>query len=219
MNLADTILIVEDLAPTRLWVEALMIELYPAAIVDCCANVREAMEWIFRHPTDAAPLCLIDLGLPDGSGTEILRALADRMPRSRAIVMTLYDDDHHVLDAMSAGAVGYLLKDQDRDIIRARILSMEHGEVPMSPAISRRILSLFRERAELFRAIDPSVSLTPRETDMLRLVGRGLSTPEAADMLEISAQTAAGYLKAVYRKLDVNTRAEAAVEAARRGLV
>jgi DNA-binding NarL/FixJ family response regulator len=219
MKSTADILIVEDLEPTRAWMAALLGDLYPDAAICRCADVREALAWISGQNADAAPLCLVDLGLPDGSGAEVLRALAEHLPRARAIVMTLFEDDAHVLDAMSAGAAGYLLKDQDNDSVRARIRSLEAGEVPMSPAVSRRILTLFRERAELFRAIDPSVSLTPRETDMLRLIGRGLRTMEAAQTLGISPQTAAGYLKAVYRKLDVNTRAEAAVEATRRGLV
>jgi len=219
MHAVATLLVVEDLAPTRAWIIALLADIYPDAVIHACRTLGEALDWVAARQKGETPLCFIDLGLPDGSGADVIRALTATLPGARVIVMTLYDDDAHVLDAMSAGAVGYLLKDQDDATIRTRIEAIEHGEVPISPAISRRILALFRDRAGLFRAIDPAVSLTARETDVLRLIGRGLRVTEAATALNISAQTVAGYLKIVYRKLDVNTRAEAAVEAARRGLI
>lgn len=213
------VLIVEDQEATSAWMGQLAAELYPLAAVHRFAGVRATLNWIAACPSHEAPICLVDLGLPDGSGIEVIRALTAKMPKARAIVMTLYDDDTHVLEAMCAGAVGYLLKDQEPSQVCERLRAIDRGEVAISPAISRRMLSLFRSRADLLRPADPNVSLTPRETDVLRLIGRGLRIAEAAAALGISTQTAASYLKIVYRKLAVDSRAEAALEAARRGLV
>jgi DNA-binding NarL/FixJ family response regulator len=214
----NSILIVEDLAPTRDWLHALLRRVYPDAQIVGCATLRTGYDWLAQQQPGGAFLCLIDLGLPDGSGVDLIRQLRHKLPDARIIVSTLYDDDAHILAALTAGATGYLLKDEESDAIEARLRGMERGEVAMTPSISRRILEHFRKNASFF-AVDSAVVLTPREMDVLRLIGRGLKVAEAATSLGISAQTTAGYIKSVYRKLDVNTRAEAALEAAKRGLV
>ncbi|MCW2389603.1 DNA-binding NarL/FixJ family response regulator [Sphingobium sp. B11D3B] len=214
----DSILIVEDLAPTRDWLHALVRRVYPNAQIIGCATLRAGYDWLAQQQPDGSFLGLIDLGLPDGSGVDLIRQLRLKLPDARIIVSTLYDDDAHILAALAAGATGYLLKDEESEIIEARLRGMERGEVAMTPSISRRILEHFRKNAGFF-AVDSAVLLTPREMDVLRLIGRGLKVAEAAASLGISAQTTAGYIKSVYRKLDVNTRAEAALEAAKRGLV
>ena len=214
----NSILIVEDLAPTREWLHALLRRVYPEAQIVGCETLKSGFDWLAQQRSGEAFLCLIDLGLPDGSGIDLIRQLRQRLPLARIIVSTLYDDDAHILAALAAGAEGYLLKDEESDLIEARLRSMERGEVAMTPSISRRILEHFRKNAGFF-AVDAAVVLTPRELDVLRLIGRGFKVAEAAASLGISAQTTAGYIKSVYRKLDVNTRAEAALEAAKRGLV
>ncbi len=213
-----SILIVEDLAPTRDWLHALLARVYPGAHIADCDSLRSSYEWLAQQQGSEEFLCLVDLGLPDGSGVDLIRKLRQKLPAARIVVTTLYDDDAHVLAALAAGATGYLLKDEESDLIEARLRGMELGEVPMTPSISRRILDHFRKNASFF-TLDSAVMLTPRELDVLRLIGRGLKVAEAASSLGISAQTTAGYIKSIYRKLDVNTRAEAALEAAKRGLV
>ncbi|WP_439532533.1 response regulator [Polymorphobacter sp.] len=213
-----SVLIVEDIPPTRAWLEALVQRLYPDAPVACCGSLRAGLAWLAGQPADGDFLCLIDLGLPDGSGIELIRRIGQALPGARIVVSTLYDDDANVLAALAAGATGYLLKDEEGEAIEARLRGLGRGEVAMTPSISRRILEHFRRHAGFF-AVDSAVALSPREVDVLRLIGRGLTAAEAAGMLGISAQTTAGYIKAIYRKLDVNNRAEAALEAAKRGLV
>jgi len=141
-------------------------------------------------------------------------------PATNVVVATIYDDDDSLMLAMAAGAHGYLLKDKDAQFLVERLQGMNRDIAPVSPAMARRILEHFRQRAS-FMVADrgPQVSLTARETDVLRLVGRGLTLSEAADVLTLSPQTLAGYLKTVYRKLGISSRAEAALEAARRQLI
>ncbi len=136
------------------------------------------------------------------------------------IVTTIYDDDHHLFDAIAAGAQGYLLKDQHPDTLIEYLHRIDAGEPPLSPSIARRMLQHFsRSRPPAPAAIPAEEVLTAREMDVLRLLGRGLRVNEAAHTLGLTPHTVAGYVKTVYRKLNISSRAEAALEAARRGLV
>jgi len=212
-------MVVEDLAPVRSWLAGILARLYPGPVVDECGSLNEALRWLDLQPSHARALCLVDLGLPDGSGITFIHQLIARVPNAQAVVTTLYDDDANVIAAMAAGATGYLLKDEEEDTLNRRLAAMRDGEVPMSPAVSRRILACFRTNAGYFAPDGPPVLLTAREQDVLRLIGRGLRNAEVGGALGISAQTVAGYVKAIYRKLGVASRAEAAVEAMRRGLI
>jgi DNA-binding NarL/FixJ family response regulator len=212
------IFILEDIPATRDWLRALVAEAYPGAEVDAAATLAEARKWLSTQREDVAVLCLVDLGLPDGSGVDFIRELLARLPSARPVVTSLYDDDDHLLSAMAAGAQGYLLKDHEpADIVR-RLHAMDRGESPISPPMAQRILAHFRTHARFLGGQPDPVQLTPRETDVLRLIGRGLKVAEAANTLGLSETTVSGYLKTIYRKLDIGSRAEAAVEAVRRGL-
>ena len=162
-------------------------------------------------------LALVDLALPDGRGVDFLRDLAERSGgATRSVVVTIYADDHHLFDAIAAGAGGYLLKDMGRDELVRYLRRLEAGETPLSPAVARRMLDYFRKPQT---AAEPEAALTPRETEVLRLIGRGLRSGEAAKVMGVTELTVAGYVKAIYRKLNICSRAEAALEAAKRGLV
>lgn len=216
-----SIFVLEDVAATRDWLVALLANAYPDATIAAAASLTAARRWLSEQPPGDHPvLCLVDLGLPDGSGVDFIRELLARNPGAQPVVTTLYDDDEHLLTAMAAGAHGYLLKDHEpADIIHRLQAMMERGESPISPAMAARILAHFRSHARFLSSQPDTVRLTARETDVLRLIGRGLKVSEVAVSLSLSATTVSGYLKTVYRKLDIGTRAEAAVEAVRRGLV
>jgi DNA-binding NarL/FixJ family response regulator len=213
------ILIIEDLSATRDWLLELVETTFPSQTVDAVATLREALFWLKSQPKDFSALCLVDIGLPDGSGIEFIRALMAKSPQAHAVVTTLYQDDQNLLNAMAAGASGYILKDQEPELIGSRLAAIERGEIAMSPSISRRIMQHFQNNARFMTATSPEVRLTPREVDVLRLIGRGLRNNETAATLGISKMTVNHYIKAIYRKLDVTSRAEAALEASRRGLV
>jgi len=204
---------------TRDWLAALVKTAYPDAIVAMAANMAQGRQWLSVQQSNEPTLCLVDLGLPDGSGVDFIRELLARNPAARPVVTTLYDDDEHLLAAMAAGAQGYLLKDHEPADIIHRLLAMDRGESPISPAMAARILDYFRTHARFLNSQPEPAQLTPRETDVLGLIGRGLKVSEVADTLDLSSMTVSGYLKTIYRKLDIGTRAEAAVEAVRRGLV
>lgn len=214
MSLPSTALVLEDQAETREHLLAALAEAFPGVVARGAADLAEARSFL----SDGAPdLALVDLALPDGRGVDFLRDLAERSGgATRSVVVTIYADDHHLFDAIAAGAGGYLLKDMGRDELVRYLRRLEAGETPLSPAVARRMLDYFRKPQA---AVEAEAALTPRETEVLRLIGRGLRSGEAAKVMGVTELTVAGYVKAIYRKLNICSRAEAALEAAKRGLV
>ncbi|MCF4165107.1 response regulator transcription factor [Zavarzinia compransoris] len=211
--------VVEDLPGTRAALVAALRETFPGIEVHAFADVAGARAWIMAElPPERAAIALVDLALPDGSGIDIIRLLAAERPRAIAIVATIFEDDGHLFEALGAGAQGYLLKDRDLDQIGRFLRRIDDGEPPLSPSIARRMLGHFRGQGADAPQPD-GITLTPREIDVLQLIGRGLRVAEAAEVLGLTVHTVAGYVKTLYRKLHVSSRAEAALEAAKRGLV
>ena len=208
-------LVVEDTASTRRWLCEAAAHAFPTATVDAVGSVREAMDWLRRHAATPRAVLIVDLGLPDGSGLDIVRAASAAQGERTVVVATIFNDDEHLLSAFKAGADGYLLKDGDLRAIADRLSRIGTGEPPLSPSIARRLLKHFRDAP----AAPGEATLTPREADTLRLIARGLTVAEAADELGLKPQTVAGYVKIIYQKLNISSRAEAAREAIRRGMI
>jgi DNA-binding NarL/FixJ family response regulator len=203
-------LIVEDQPDALAWLRETVSKTFPAAAVETATTLALARAaWRAVAPD----LALIDLGLPDGSGIDLVREMNTDNPEIVTVVTTVFSDDQHLFAALSVGAHGYVLKDESRDHLGAMLEDIVSGKPPLSPAIARRLLGHFRER------MSSDVQLTERERDVLTLLAKGLTVARVAEMLGISRNTAAGYAKTVYRKLNVTSRAEATLEAARRGLV
>lgn len=213
-------LVVEDLPDIRQWLGQLAQEAFPGVEVVTAARRAEALVCVGSQAFD---LALVDLGLPDGNGVDVVAALHAMQPQAVPVVVTIFDDDEHLFPALQAGAFGYLLKEQPKDLLVSQLLRITQGEPPLSPSIARRVLGYFANaplrRAALMRQIEVQVALTDRETDVLQRVAKGYTMPEIAGQLGISKYTVADHIKQVYRKLDVSSRAEATLEAARRGLV
>ena len=153
----------------------------------------------------------------------MIRALRQQQPMALSVVVTIHDDDEHLFPALQAGAFGYLLKEASRQELVAQLQRIADGEPPLSPPIARRMLAYFSQggpRVVDVTRFDPhEVALNGRETDILQRVAKGYTLPEIAGQLNLSRHTVADYVKQIYRKLNVSSRAEAALEAARRGLV
>jgi DNA-binding NarL/FixJ family response regulator len=220
-------LIVEDQGDTRTWLGRMLASAFEGIMVSEAPTLSAARDWIasrrdtLSRDNGVKHIALVDIGLPDGSGIDLIRDLARHHPAVTPIVTTIYDDDHHVFDAIAAGAQGYLLKDQHPDTLIEYLHRIDAGEPPLSPSIARRMMQHFArpQPRALAAAIPTEEVLTAREMDVLRLLGRGLRVSEAARTLGLTPHTVAGYVKTVYRKLNISSRAEAALEAARRGLV
>ena len=205
------ILIVEDIVETLRWLVEIVRSAYPAATVCTANSVRTALSKLDGQ----IDLALIDLGLPDGSGLEILRGLNKASPTAIKVVTTVMGDDASIVSSLSAGADGYLLKETEAAVLSRQLTQLSMGLPAISPSVARRIM-------EHFRLTGPVASLdgrlTERETEVLTLISKGLRNAEVASALNIAETTVAGYIKIVYRKLGISSRAEAAWHANRLGL-
>ncbi len=216
-----SVLIVEDDAVTRRAL-SLAIESEPALnLVAALDSVKPALDWLENQAVD---VLLTDLGLPDGSGVEIILACARRHPNSDIMVITMSSDEANVLACIEAGASGYVLKDAGRiDIVRA-VLDLRAGGSPMSPAIARMVIARVRDGKKV--APTPAspdsmelTTLTKREAAILDLIARGDTYGEVAQLLSVSVSTVQTHIKSIYGKLSVHSRGEAVFEAHRRGLL
>ena len=164
---------------------------------------------------------LCDLGLPDGSGIDLIRIAAKQHPEADIIVITIFADQAKVLDSIKAGARGYLLKDERFANCAESIRDIRRGGSPISPVIARQLLREFQPLQKLAAAgvEKPASILTPRELEVLNLLSRGFSYAEIAGILTLSPQTIATYVKSIYRKMEVNSRSEAIYEASSLGII
>jgi two-component system, NarL family, nitrate/nitrite response regulator NarL len=188
---------------------------------------------------DPFKLVLVDLELPDGNGMELLTELAS-YPATK-IVTTLYSDDDHLFPALQCGADGYLLKEDRFEVLVEELQKIVRGQPPLSPAIARRLLTHFRHGSG---SGDPPDSggfttpggfttsrpvpmqqpaecerLTPRESEVLTYLSKGFTIKEIANLMGIKWFTVNDHIKSIYKKLNVSSRAEAAVLASKQGLV
>ena len=201
--------ILEDHAATAEWLQTALTECFDGIRVEVAESIEQARILLGQRQPDIA---LIDLGLPDGSGIEILQTIQHCAPECLRIVATTFSDDEHLFSALQAGAQGYILKEQDQQSIIDMLAAAALGQPALSPQIARRILGHFQPR-------DFAEPLTPRQTEVLQLIARGYKNREVADLLEISPHTVHGYIKEIYRILNVSSRSEATLAASKRGLI
>ena len=208
-----TILIVEDLAEARRWLHGIAQAAFPAPYeIDTVATMRAGRAAALRRDYDVA---LIDLRLPDGSGIEVRRALRQRSADTLCVITTAMGDDVHIIAALSAGANGYLLKEQPSETIIRQLSQLAEGIPALSPAIARRIMEHFQLTGP---AAEPEESLTDREKEVLALISRGMRNVDVSEQLSLSGNTVATHIKTIYRKLGISSRAEASWYATMLGL-
>ena len=187
-------------------------------LVGAVPTLSEALALIAQTIPD---VLVVDLGLPDGNGTELIRHAVGRRADCDALVVTVFGDDRHVIDAIEAGATGYLLKDSPPGELVRGIRELRAGGAPISPSIARRLLARIRAPAAAASGAPGTAAslLTERESEILRLVAKGLSFGDVAATLGISEHTVVAHVKNIYRKLSVHSRGEAVFEATQLGLL
>lgn len=211
------ILLVEDEGATRERLRA-AVESHPQLVVRASvATFKEAQTELRSWQPD---VLLTDLGLPDGSGIDLIASLPALGYSTEAMVITVFGDERHVIQAVEAGATGYLLKDDTAENISAAILELLAGGSPMSPSIARYLLKRFRREAASEPAnASPKPQLSERELETLNYVAKGFSYAEISRLMGISEHTIASHLKHIYRKIGVHSRGEAVFEAMQLGLL
>lgn len=209
-----SVLIVED-NPITLEVLTEVIEQEPNLKLACAVANRSDAEACLEQKAD---IILVDIGLPDGSGIDLIRHAKEQNPETEIMVISSYGDEEHVVEAIEAGASGYILKDASLPEVGPHILSLMKGDSPISPGIARYLLSRFQSKP-LSNAEDSSTNLTEREQSVLTLIAKGYSRNEAAKALGMSQHTVNTHIKHIYRKLSVHSRTEAVFEAYQMGLI
>ncbi len=192
------------------------------------ASVGTAADGLAMLDLNKPDILLVDLGLPDQSGIEVIRHANKTLPSCECMVVTVFGDEEHVLASIEAGASGYLLKDATEDSFLSGIRELMAGGSPISPIIARRLLKRFHADAGMAESSPPSsdivpvesdVTLSEREREILHLASKGYNYPEMGKLMGISPHTVTSHVKKIYRKLAVHSRGEAVFEANRMGLI
>lgn len=205
-------LLVEDLPTSLTWLTGMLKDAFPQAEIRAASTLAEARMHLRQFSPD---LAVIDLGLPDGDGVQLIRAIHGAYPNCHCVVSTIFNDDQHLFPALHAGAQGYLLKDQPGEEQIDLLRGIVAGKPPLSPEIATRLLEVFQGE----RQTDDNTGLTPREAEVLRLISKGYRLSRVGETLGISYNTAASHVKSIYRKLRISSRAECTAEAIRLGLL
>jgi DNA-binding NarL/FixJ family response regulator len=174
------------------------------------ASLQQAMALLSGPAPD---VLLVDLGLPDGSGVDLIQAARIAWPATDVMVSSVFGDESHVLRSIEAGAVGYLLKDSEPQRIVEQIRAVRAGGSPISPLIARQVLARLRPSST-----SAETSLSARETEVLSYITKGFSYDEIVRLLQVSRPTVLTYVRRIYAKLQVNSKTEAVYEARKLGL-
>lgn len=208
-----TVLIVEDDERFRAAFADMVNGAADMALVGSAGDVGPGLQMLRDLRPD---VLLVDLGLPSGSGVELIRYANEHLPDTDVMVVTVFGDEPHVMASLEAGATGYLLKDTPADDLTEQIRSLHGGGSPISPVIARQLL--LRLTPQSGPVVDDAL-LSPQERQVLTLSAKGFSFEEIARMLGVSRHTVMTYVKRSYRKLQVHSKTEAIYEARKLGLV
>lgn len=200
-----------------------VVQAVPDMWLAATAGTRAAGLAMLQGPP--ADVLLVDLGLPDGSGIDVIRAAAKQWPSCSIMVSTNFGDETHVMRSIEAGASGYLLKDSSPAKTIDEIRSLANGGSPISPIIARMVLARFRQGsssdagAQQAQSADASPPLSAREKEVLVFITKGFTAHEIARLMELSHFTVRTFVRRIYSKLKVTSKAEAIYEARTQGLL
>lgn len=218
-----TVALVEDDARVRERFERAIAAEPTLRFLHAAPTATELLDWFAENAVD---VLLVDLGLPDLPGLEVIRRARRLQPACAVMVITMFADEANMLQAFEAGAGGYLLKDGTEADLASHVLSLHGGGSPMSPIIARQLLVRWQaDSAPAAPAASPAaaeagpVALSRRESEVLNLVSRGFIYPEIAQQMGLSVSTIQTHVRNIYGKLDVHNKTEAVFEARQLGLL
>ena len=184
-------------------------------VAGVCTSLAEARNALRDKPD----VVMLDLGLPDGDGIDLIREIRSEPSTVKILVVTLFADEDRVIRAIEAGADGYVLKGSAEEDFRLFVRQTYDGEAPISARAAAHLLRRVRRPQVSAGRSGKPVELSPRETELLEMLARGVSYKEAARRLGLSPHTVAEYVGTIYRKLSVKSKAEAVYEAMQSGLL
>ncbi|MFM7024605.1 MAG: response regulator transcription factor [Limnohabitans sp.] len=184
-------------------------------VADCGADALQAL----MQPGMVFDIVLVDLGLPDMSGVEVIRAAREHHPDTAVLVASIHSDEAHVIDAVRNGARGYLLKDDDAMEVSSAVVRVMNGEYPISPSLARHLFRLAAPETANSPPPDGPLLLAPKEFELLGLLARGCSYKKAALDMQVSLSTVQTYVRRIYQKLEAHSKVEAIGKARSMGLL
>ncbi len=208
--------LVEDEKRTREGLQAFLKAKKDFVCVAAWKSIEEALAAKDLSETDAPDVLLLDIGLPGMSGIQGLAPLRQRYPQTAIVILTVYEDNERVFEALCAGATGYLLKNTPPAKLLDSLRDAKNGGSPMSPEIARRVIELFRKFRPPAKA---QYNLTPHEMKLLKLLVEGHSYKTAAAELGVTLHTIAFHIQNIYVKLQVHSKSEAVARALRENLL
>ena len=211
--MALKVAIIEDQAQIR---EGLRILIDGTPGYRCIAACGAVDDALLQFARDAPDVALVDIGLPSISGIEGTRILKRQYPGVQSLILTVYDDDERIFEALCAGAVGYLLKSTPPPRLIEAIREVANGGAPISPEIARKVITLFQR---VRSTADPERELTPHEMRILKLLVDGHNYKTAASALNVSVNTISFHVRRIYEKLQVHSKSEAVAKALRTHLI
>jgi len=219
-----SILLLEDEKPTRQHLVSVIEKTPHLTIFSEASTCKEAKAALERGKPD---ILIADINLPDGSGIDVIHYGLDKYQDLEAMVITVSGDEENVVNALEAGATGYLLKEQALDNIADAIFALMRGETAISPKVARFLLKRFKKETpkkilnnhQATNQADDNFLLTTREHEVLGMISKGLRYNEIANSLGISTNTIRAHIRNIYRKMAVKSRSEAVFEASKLGII
>jgi len=219
-----SILLLEDEKPTRQHLVSVIEKTPHLTLFAEASTCQEAMAAL---ELDKPDVLIADIHLPDGCGIDVIRYGIDKYQSLEALVISVSGDEENVVNALEAGATGYLLKEQALDGIADAVFALMRGETVISPKVARFLLKRFKKETpketlnhhQTVNKVDDNFSLTSREHEVLGMISKGFRYNEIADSLGISTNTIRAHIRHIYRKLAVKSRSEAVFEASRMGII
>ncbi len=207
------VLIVEDHHDATEVLRQVVDQTFGQPLIETATTVSVGLEILKRTRFD---LALLDLGLPDGNGADLVRYIGLNCPDTLSVVTTIFDDESHLFDALRSGACGYLLKGHSPEELQRYLQDAVSGRPALSPSVAQSMLGFFRQEAlsgAIVKDEDDSEKLTEREMEVLSLIAKGCQVKEVSRLLDISPNTVSHHIKSLYGKLNVHNRAEATAAA------
>ena len=207
------VLIVDDHTVVR---DGLTIMFGRQADFSVVGEARNGLEAVERARELSPDVILMDLRMPELDGVEAMRRIQAQNPAVKFIVLTTYDSDEYLFDAVEVGAKGYLLKDASREDLFQAVRAVQRGESLIQPSVAARVLDRF---AQLSRQAATTELLSEREVEVLQLIAKGAANKQIAASLSIGESTVKTHVANIFQKLDVNDRTEAVTQAMQRGII
>ena len=213
------VLLVEDDPVFSAQLSNAIAELDSTWVVIAFQSAQQAIDYVLSADNHV-DLALVDLGLPDMDGTEVIREIRDRFQDAHIMVISVIAAERRVLSAIRAGAQGYILKEEQHEAIRTAIIQVMQGNYPISPALARCLFKLAgAPKEDATGSSAASIRLSPKETVLLQLITQGMSYIEAAQQMGIAVSTVQSHIRNLYRKLGAHSQVQAVNKAREHGLI